>query len=123
MYRLTQAQPGQMPEILAFAERAFAAQEKGPDFARMLPKLYGRGRATESEHPLLYNGDVPEGMYALRVLDAKAAGEPVEVKYVLDLRDFSHLPYGNKFVSDFSVIENDPEVTVSYTLRDPAPRG
>ena len=82
MYRLTQAQPGQMPEILAFAERAFAAQEKGPDFARMLPKLYGRGRATESEHTLLYNGDVLEGMYALRVLDAKAAGEPLRVGWI-----------------------------------------
>ena len=43
---------------------------------------------------------------------AKTVGEPVEVKYVLDLRDFSSLPYGNKFVTDFSVIENDPEVTV-----------
>lgn len=82
MYRLTQAQPGQMPEILAFAERAFAAQEKDPDFARMLPKLYGRGRATESEHTLLYNGDVLEGMYALRVLDAKAAGEPLRVGWI-----------------------------------------
>ena len=39
---------------------------------------------------------------------AKTVGEPVEVKYVLDLRDFSSLPYGNKFVTDFSVIETNP---------------
>ena len=40
---------------------------------------------------------------------AKAVGEEVEVKYVLDLRDFSKLSYADKFVTDFSVIENDPE--------------
>ena len=43
---------------------------------------------------------------------AKAVGEEVEVKYVLDLRDFSKLSYADKFVTDFSVIENDPEVCV-----------
>ena len=42
----------------------------------------------------------------------RVLGVPVEVKYVLDLRDFSALPYGNKFVTDFSVIENDPEISV-----------
>lgn len=62
------------------------------------------------------HGTVGSGVYEVFEMNAakiaKAAGEPVEVKYVLDLRDFSHLPYGDKFVSDFSVIENDPEVTV-----------
>ena len=62
------------------------------------------------------HGTVGSGVYEVFEMNAakiaKAAGEPVEVKYVLDLRDFSHLPYGNKFVSDFSVIENDPEVTI-----------
>ena len=65
---------------------------------------------------ILGHGTVGSGVYEVFEMNAgkiaRAAGEPVEVKYVLDLRDFSHLPYGNKFVNDFSVIENDPEVTV-----------
>ncbi len=65
---------------------------------------------------ILGHGTVGSGVYEVFEMNAekiaRAAGTPVEVKYVLDLRDFSHLPYGNKFVSDFSVIENDPEVTV-----------
>lgn len=65
---------------------------------------------------ILGHGTVGSGVYEVFEMNAgkiaRAAGESVEVKYVLDLRDFSHLPYGNKFVNDFSVIENDPEVTV-----------
>ena len=65
---------------------------------------------------ILGHGTVGSGVYEVFEMNAgkiaRAAGEPVEVKYVLDLRDFSHLPYGNKFVNDFSVIENAPEVTV-----------
>ena len=65
---------------------------------------------------ILGHGTVGSGVYEVFEMNAgkiaRAAGEPVEVQYVLDLRDFSHLPYGNKFVNDFSVIENDPEVTV-----------
>ena len=38
--------------------------------------------------------------------------DTIEVKYVLDLRDFPELPYADKFVKDFSVIENDPEVRI-----------
>ena len=65
---------------------------------------------------VLGHGTVGSGVYEVMEMNAakiaRVVGEPVEVKYVLDLRDFSHLPYGNKFVSDFSVIENDPEITV-----------
>lgn len=65
---------------------------------------------------IMGHGTVGSGVYEVFAMNAKqigrAVGEPVEVKYVLDLRDFSHLPYGNKFIADFSVIENDPEVTV-----------
>ena len=65
---------------------------------------------------VLGHGTVGSGVYEVFDMNAeriaRAVGETVEVKYVLDLRDFSHLPYGHKFVSDFSVIENDPEVTV-----------
>ena len=37
-------------------------------------------------------------------------GEGVELKYILDVRDLSATPYGDKAVKDFSVLENDPEL-------------
>lgn len=43
---------------------------------------------------------------------ARAAGQPVELKYVLDLRDFPDSPVADKIVHDFKVIEEDPEVLV-----------
>lgn len=42
----------------------------------------------------------------------KKAGEPLDIKYILDLRDFPDSPHADKFVKDFNVILNDPEVTV-----------
>ena len=43
---------------------------------------------------------------------AKRAGETVEVKYILDIRDFSDLPYADRFTKDIQVILDDPEVEV-----------
>ena len=43
---------------------------------------------------------------------AKRAGEPVEVKYILDLRDFPGDPMEDKVVKDYQVILKDPEVGV-----------
>lgn len=40
------------------------------------------------------------------------AGEPVEVKYVLDLRDFPGDPMEEKIVHDYKVIAEDPEVGI-----------
>ncbi len=37
---------------------------------------------------------------------------PVNVKYILDLRDFDNLPYSEKFIKDFNIILEDPEVKV-----------
>ncbi len=65
---------------------------------------------------VLGHGVVGSGV--VEVLDKNHQGicsrakETIEVKYVLDLRDFSELPYADKFVKDFSVIENDPEVRI-----------
>jgi len=42
----------------------------------------------------------------------KSVGEPVELKYILELRDCSSEIYAGKVIKDFSVIENDPEVEV-----------
>ena len=43
---------------------------------------------------------------------AQNAAQEVKLKYVLDLRDFPDSPHRDLFVKDFSVIENDPEVSV-----------
>ena len=37
---------------------------------------------------------------------------PVCLKYILDVRDFPDSPFAGKVVHDFSVIENDPEVSI-----------
>ena len=39
-------------------------------------------------------------------------GKRVEIKYILDLREFPGDPLGDRVVHDFSVIENDPEVEI-----------
>lgn len=43
---------------------------------------------------------------------AKRAGEPIEVKYILDLRDFPGDKYEKCIVHDYKTIVNDPEVGV-----------
>ncbi len=43
---------------------------------------------------------------------ARRAGQPVEVKYILDVRDFSATPDAALFVRDLDTILADPEVTV-----------
>jgi len=40
------------------------------------------------------------------------AHEEIEIKYILDLRDFPDSPFADKLVKDFSVIEADPEVKI-----------
>ncbi len=42
----------------------------------------------------------------------KKAGQELDIKYILDVRDFDDSPYKDKFVKNFDVILNDPEVTV-----------
>lgn len=41
----------------------------------------------------------------------KRAGTEMELKYILDLRDFPDTPYAEKFTKDFNDILNDDEVT------------
>ena len=45
-------------------------------------------------------------------LIAKNAGEEIQVKYILDVRDFPDSPWADKFIKDFDIIENDDEVKV-----------
>ena len=42
----------------------------------------------------------------------KKIGEPYEVKYILDLRDFPDSPYADKFTKSFEDIVNDSEVDI-----------
>lgn len=61
-------------------------------------------------------GTVGSGVYEILEKNAdvvsKNATQPIEVKYILDLRDFPQYSFQEKFVKDFSVIENDPEVAI-----------
>ena len=43
---------------------------------------------------------------------ARKLGEPLNLKYILDVRDLSATPYAKQAVKDFSVLENDPELDV-----------
>ena len=43
---------------------------------------------------------------------ARRAGEPVEVKYILDVRDFSGSPDAALFTKSIDTILNDPEIKV-----------
>lgn len=47
----------------------------------------------------------------------KAAHTAVNVKYILDLRDFPELSYSDKFVKDFNIILNDDSVKVVAEVR------
>ncbi len=42
----------------------------------------------------------------------KKSGDELNVKYILDLRDFPGDPYEDKVVHDYNVIVNDPEVKI-----------
>lgn len=42
----------------------------------------------------------------------KKAGQELDIKYILDLRDFPDSPYKDKFIKDFNIILNDPEISV-----------
>ena len=43
---------------------------------------------------------------------AKKAGNEINVKYILDLREFPGDPYESKVVHDINIILNDPEVSI-----------
>ena len=43
---------------------------------------------------------------------AARAGEQIQVKYILDLRDFPESPYGAKHIKDFQLIADDESVGV-----------
>ncbi|BBF44368.1 homoserine dehydrogenase [Lachnospiraceae bacterium KM106-2] len=42
----------------------------------------------------------------------KKAGQPINVKYILDRKDFTGDPIQDKIVNDYNIIVNDPEVSI-----------
>lgn len=55
---------------------------------------------------------VAEVLEQNRDVIAKQAGQEVELKYVLDLREFPDSPVADKIVHDFKVIEQDEEIKI-----------
>jgi len=41
-----------------------------------------------------------------------ATGESMCLKYILDIKEFPELDYAHLFIKDFSILENDPEISV-----------
>ena len=61
-------------------------------------------------------GVVGGGVADLLTKNAKEAsrlgGDEINIKYILDLRDFPDSPFGDLVVHDFNTILNDPEVSI-----------
>ncbi len=49
-------------------------------------------------------------------LISERVGEEINIKYILDLRDFPESPFADKIVHDVNVIINDPEVKICAEL-------
>ncbi len=43
---------------------------------------------------------------------SKKVGESIEIKYILDLRDFPTSPFGHLVIHDINIILNDPEISI-----------
>ncbi len=57
-----------------------------------------------------------ELFYKNRELIEQRCARKMDIKYILDLRDFPGSPFEDKFIKDFSIIENDPEIKVAAEL-------
>ena len=61
-------------------------------------------------------GVVGSGVFDMVAMNEQAlsssCAQQVNVKYVLDIRDFSSHPFKEKFIKDINIILNDPEVSV-----------
>lgn len=57
-------------------------------------------------------GGVAEVLNENKTLIEKRLGESVEIKYILDLRDFPDSPFADKVIHDFNIILNDPEISI-----------
>ncbi|MDR2589940.1 MAG: homoserine dehydrogenase [Oscillospiraceae bacterium] len=66
--------------------------------------------------PVLGYGIVGSGVVSLLNKNAKHisknAGQDIQVKYILDIKEFPNDPFEKLFVNDFETIIHDPEVTI-----------
>ena len=58
----------------------------------------------------IVGGGIPDVIDSCRDGIRNALGEDIEVKYILDLRDFPDSPYGDRVVHDIKTIVEDPEI-------------
>lgn len=47
-----------------------------------------------------------------RDIITKKVGDEIEIKYILDLRDFPQSPFADLVIHDFNIILNDPEISI-----------
>ena len=61
-------------------------------------------------------GTVGSGVAEVLTMNAdsikKTVGQEIELKYIVDVRDFQEGPFTTLLTKDFSVVENDPEVKI-----------
>lgn len=62
-------------------------------------------------HGVVGSGTV-QLFYKNRESIIRKAGTDMDIKYILDLRDFPGLPYSDKFTKDFNDILNDDEISI-----------
>ena len=55
---------------------------------------------------------VAEVLTENKQLIEKKLGDALEIKYILDLRDFPDSPFADKVVHNFDIILNDPEISI-----------
>ena len=99
LFRKAAGYRGKAPGGLGKAQHSMGEKEKiMANFAIMGFGTVGSGVASV----LRMNGDAI----------AERLGEPLSLKYILDVRDLSATEYAGIAVKDFSVLENDPELDV-----------
>lgn len=45
-------------------------------------------------------------------IQRKIGNKPMDIKYILDLRDFPDSPYAGKMIKDFNIIADDPDIEI-----------
>ncbi len=55
---------------------------------------------------------VAEVLTENKIIIEKKLGEALEIKYILDLRDFPDSPFADKVIHDYNIILNDPDISI-----------
>ena len=57
-------------------------------------------------------GGTAEMLTQNKALLESKSGKEIDIKYIVDIRDFPNSPFFDRIVKDFSLVENDPEISV-----------